>query len=76
MIKLGVNIDHIATVRQARKEGIPNYRTVSGQCAWRAKCDVIAGCSGGGSGHQRTGRGFNDHAFGQAPATCVWKGAA
>ena len=24
MIKLGVNIDHIATVRQARKEGIPD----------------------------------------------------
>lgn len=32
MIKLGVNIDHIATIRQARKEGIPSLVTAALIC--------------------------------------------
>jgi pyridoxine 5-phosphate synthase len=32
MIKLGVNIDHIATIRQARKENFPDLVTAAALC--------------------------------------------
>lgn len=40
MVKLGVNIDHIATLRQARKEGIPDVLAAALACE-RAGCDGI-----------------------------------
>ena len=31
-VRLGVNIDHVATLRQARKEGIPNLVQAAKAC--------------------------------------------
>lgn len=40
MLKLGVNIDHVATVRQARRESFPDPTLLAIQ-AWRAGADGI-----------------------------------
>ncbi|MFH1045590.1 MAG: pyridoxine 5'-phosphate synthase [Candidatus Omnitrophota bacterium] len=40
MMKLGVNIDHVATVRQARGGAVPDPLAAAGECE-RAGCDSI-----------------------------------